>query len=126
MQTFRLLEEGRLLRIDESGEFLPSNPSQTDWARIDSLTAHEIEEMARNDESWPYDEVGAISDLNFDIEGLCKKLDMNHEQFAKTFMIPQGLISHYLNHIRPLDLVTHSYLKVIEKNPEAVIEALRN
>ena len=53
-----------------------------------------------------------------------QKLHMTQEQFAAQFQVPLGTLRDWEQGVRQPDSAARSYLRVIAKNPQAVIEAL--
>ena len=61
-----------------------------------------------------------------DIKALRQSLDMTQEMFAQSFRIPLSTLRNWEQEHRLPQGPTNAYLKVISKNPQAVIEALHN
>ena len=59
-----------------------------------------------------------------DVRALRQRLDMTQEQFAQRFGIPLGSLKNWEQHHRLPGGAIQSYLRVIEKNPKAVLQAL--
>ena len=53
-----------------------------------------------------------------------QKLHMTQEQFAAQFQVPLGTLRDWEQGVRQPDSAARSYLRVIAKTPQAVIEAL--
>ena len=61
-----------------------------------------------------------------DIKALRGRLDMTQEEFAQNFRIPLSTLRNWEQEHRLPQGPTSAYLKVIEKNPKAVLEALKS
>ena len=53
-----------------------------------------------------------------------QKLHMTQEQFAEQFQVPLGTLRDWEQGVSVPDSAAKSYLRVIAKNPRAVLEAL--
>jgi len=59
-----------------------------------------------------------------DIKALRERLNMTQETFAQSFRIPLSTLRNWEQEHRLPQGPTSAYLKVIEKNPQAVLNAL--
>lgn len=123
----RRLRDGTL--IDESTGLPYVSPIPMDWAKFDALTEEEIEANALSDPDNPPmtdDELSRMRRV-VDARRVRKNLKLTQAKFAETFEIPLGTLRDweqkgtFISH----NQAAASYLRVIEQNPEAVIEALR-
>ncbi|MCO5222130.1 MAG: hypothetical protein M9947_11205 [Thermomicrobiales bacterium] len=122
----RLYEDGTL--IDESTGLPYVSPIPMDWAKFDALTEEEIEANALSDPDNPPMTEEELSRMRrvVDARRVRKSLKLTQAQFAETFEIPLGTLRDweqkgtFISH----NQAAASYLRVIEQNPEAVIEAL--
>ena len=53
------------------------------------------------------------------------QLGLSQTEFAELFRIPAGTLRDWEQHRREPDQAAQSYLQVIARNPEAVIDALK-
>jgi putative transcriptional regulator len=100
--------------------------SRTDWAAFDALTEEEVTAAALSDPDSVLltDEQLAEGRLVPNPKEIRQKLQMTQEQFAMQFQIPLGTLRDWEQGVSTPDTATRSYLRVIAKNPKAVLEAL--
>lgn len=60
-----------------------------------------------------------------DIKNLRRRLKMTQRDFAQHFMIPLSTLRNWEQGLREPEGPTRAYLNVIARNPEAVLESLR-
>lgn len=122
-----MYEDGRL--IDEATGKLYESPDKTDWAKFDALTDEEVEAAARSDPDNPPMTEEQLKGFRrvVDARRVRRKLKMTQEEFAETFEIPLGTLRDWEQKWTFIsqNRAAANYLRVIEQNPEAVIEALR-
>ena len=101
-------------------------PGGMDWAKVDALTDEEVIARALTDPDNPPstpDQLGRARRVS-----LAKftrfKLGLSQEDFARRFGIPIGTLRDWEQHRSKPDQAAESYLKVIAKNPKAVMKAL--
>ncbi len=99
----------------------------TDWARLMAMTDEEIEAAALADADNPPMTPEELSRLRPvpNPKDIRKRLNMTQQQFAAEFELPLGTLRDWEQQVRQPDSTAKSYLRVIEKNPQAVIQALR-
>ena len=121
----RLLPDGTVVQVFPDGSTRPMVDT-TDYARLDAMTEEEIEANALSDPDNP-----PLTDeelLRFrrveNPKEIRQKLQMTQEQFAAEFRIPLGTLRDWEQGVRVPDTAARSYLRVISKNPQAVLEAL--
>ncbi len=61
-----------------------------------------------------------------DMKALRERFDMTQEEFAQHFRIPLATLRNWEQEHRLPQGPASAYLKVIEKNPKAVLEALQD
>jgi putative transcriptional regulator len=61
-----------------------------------------------------------------DVKEIRLKLNMTQEQFSSTFRIPSGTVKGWEQKRRGMDATSAAFLRVIEKYPEQVKDALRS
>jgi putative transcriptional regulator len=97
-----------------------------DWERFKNLTDDEIEANALSDPDNPplTDEELSRFRRVVDAQRVRRNLGMTQVEFAETFEIPLGTLRDWEQRPFFLNRAAASYLRVIEQNPQAVIEAL--
>jgi putative transcriptional regulator len=100
--------------------------SEDEWARFDAMTDEEIEQNARDDPDNPPRTAAELAKMPRIPNPKKLRLSMNltQEEFARRFWIHLGTLREWEQGLRMPDSTAISYLRVIEKNPEAVMQAL--
>jgi putative transcriptional regulator len=122
----RRLRDGTLIDLSTGKPY--ESPHKTDWARFDALTDEEVEAAALSDPDNPPLTEEELAQMRRVVSAreVRKKLKMTQVAFAETFEIPLGTLrdweqkGFFISHNR----AAASYLRVIEQNPDAVIQAL--
>jgi putative transcriptional regulator len=99
----------------------------TDWARILAMTDEEAYQNALADkDSQPMTpkQLARIRRAP-NPKAIRQHLGMNQEQFARQFQIAVGTLRDWEQGIHLPDSAAIAYLRVIERDPEAVLRALR-
>jgi putative transcriptional regulator len=119
------LPDGTIVQIMPDGSQRPLE-DKTDWARVHAMTEEEAHANALSDPDNP-----PISDEELEKfrrvpnpREIRKKLHMTQEEFASRFALPLGTVRDWEQGARQPDTAARSYLRVIAKNPQAVLEAL--
>jgi len=101
---------------------------KTDWARLNALTDAEIEAAAEADLENPL-----LSDAELkqfrpvpNPKEIRKRLNMTQQQFSQQFELPLGTLRDWEQGTREPDSAAKSYLRVIAKIPQGVIQALHS
>ena len=125
MVRARRLPNGTVVEILPDGTTRPLEDT-TDRVRLDAMTEEEIEANALSDPDNPplTDEELARLQRVPNPKEIRQKLHMTQEQFAAQFQVPLGTLRDWEQGVRQPDSAARSYLRVIAKNPQAVIEAL--
>jgi putative transcriptional regulator len=71
-----------------------------------------------------YDRGMAERSLLYHVKEIRKKLHMTQEQFALRFHLPLGTLRDWEQGAKQPDTAARSYLRVIEKAPQTVMQAL--
>ena len=118
---------GEAMQIMPDGSLRPME-DRTDWKRLYAMTEEEIEAGALSDPDNPplTDEELARFHRVPNPKAIRQKLNMTQEQFSETFNLPIGTLRDWEQHLHEPDAASRSYLRVIARNPAAVIEALRS
>ena len=107
----------------------PTNPphGRTDWRRVDALSDDEIERAARSDpDAQPIsDEELAKFQRVVDVRALRRRLGMSQERFARSFHLSVGTVRDWEQGRSLPDRPARVLLKLIERNPEVVLETLQ-
>ena len=121
----------RRLRDGSYEEMLPDGTtrpieSRTDWARLEAMTEEEIEANALSD---PDNPPLTIEELNRmrpvpNPRRIRDRLTLTQEQFAERFEIPLGTLRDWEQGVSYPDQSARTLLRVIDKDPEAVVNAL--
>lgn len=97
----------------------------TNWDRIDAMTDEEVYQNALNDPDAPPLSLRKDLKLTVDVKLIRTKLGMTQKEFAKTFFLSLSTLRDWeQRRVRP-DQAARTLLKVIERNPEAVKNALK-
>ncbi len=123
--TVERLPDGKVVQImpDGTKRLLED---QTDWAHLRAMTEEEIEAGALSDPDNPPltdEELKKFRRVPNPKE-IRKKLHMTQEQFAMRFHLPLGTLRDWEQGAKQPDTAARSYLRVIEKAPQTVMQAL--
>ena len=101
---------------------------KTDWARLNAMTEAEIEAAAIADSDNPPLTETELKKLRRvpNPKEIRKRLKMTQQQFAAQFELPLGTLRDWEQGTREPDSAAKSYLRVIAKNSQAVIQALNS
>lgn len=97
-----------------------------DWAAFDALTDDEVMTAAIADpDAQPLtdDQLSRMQRVAT-AKRIRRQLKLSQEDFAARFGIPIGTLRDWEQHRSKPDAAAESYLKVIAKNPKAVMKAL--
>jgi putative transcriptional regulator len=123
----RRLADGTLLQEMPDGSTRPYvSPTRTDWARLEAMTEEEIEANALSDpDNLPLtpEELARMRRVP-DPRRIRERLKLTQEQFAERFEIPLGTLRDWEQGVCLPDRAARTLLRVIEQDPEAVINAL--
>jgi putative transcriptional regulator len=102
------------------------SPHVTDWARLEAMTEEEIEANARSDPDNPpltAEELARMRRVP-DPRRIRQQLRLTQEEFATRFEIPLGTLRDWEQGVCYPDSAARTLLRVIEQDPEAVLNAL--
>ena len=104
----------------------PNDPPATDWSGFDALTDEELEAAALADPDCPplMEEQLARARRVPPLKVLRFKLGLTQEEFAARFQLPLGTVRDWERGARRPDAAATILLRVIARNPQAVLEAL--
>ncbi len=99
---------------------------QTDWDAVDALSDEEVEQAARSDPDAPPTSPETLAHFQqaIKVKTLREKLALSQEEFAATFHLSLATVQAWEQHKSQPDPVARTLLRVIERNPEAVKDAL--
>ena len=101
---------------------------KTDWARLNALTDAEIEATAEADLENPLLTDAELKQFRPvpNPKEIRKRLNMTQQQFSQQFELPLGTLRDWEQGTREPDSAAKSYLRVIAKIPQGVIQALHS
>ena len=123
----RKLSDGTLLQVMPDGSTRPYvSPTKTDWARLEAMTEEEIEANALADPDNPplTDEELARMRPVPNPRRIRERLKLTQDQFAARFEVPLGTLRDWEQGVSLPDSAAKTLLRVIDKDPDAVINAL--
>ena len=101
-----------------------------DWKRIRAMTEEEIERNALDDPDSivPFDEAGEPQLVlpMPDVAALRHRLKLSQAEFARQFMLNLRTLQDWEQGRREPEDIARTYLRVIERNPDAVRAALED
>lgn len=100
--------------------------SGTDWSALEAMTEREIEVNALDDPDNPpltEDELSRMRPVPNPRE-IRRRLHLTQEQFARRFQLRLGTIRDWEQGKKQPDSAARALLRVIERDPEAVLHAL--
>ena len=121
----RLLPDGTIGQVVPDGSTRPLK-SRTDWARLRATSEEEIEANARADPDNPPMTPAELDRMRPvpNPKQIRQRLRLTQEQFAARFHVPLGTLRDWEQARTEPDTAAPAYLRVIEKEPEAVARAL--
>lgn len=106
---------------------------KTDWNAINLMTDEDIELAAKQDPDAPpltKVELAQFKRVNptqeVDVKLIRQKLNLSQDEFASYFGVSVRTIQEWEQHRRKPTATTRNFLKVIEREPQAVLRALKN
>ena len=123
----RRLPDGKLVQVLEDGSIKPLE-NHTDWARVDAMTEEEIEANALSDPDNPPLAAEQLARLKPvpNPKQIRQRLHLTQEQFAARFHLRVGTVRDWEQGTKEPDSAAKALLRVIDKDPEAVIRALES
>ena len=117
--------DGTLEQILPDGTTRPLE-GKSDWARVDAMTEEEAYQNALDDPDNPPLTPERLAKMRRipNPKKIRTALNLTQQEFACQFHIALGTQRDWEQHVRMPDSTAIAYLNVIEKNPEAVREAL--
>lgn len=121
----RRLPDGTLVLTSADGSPRPAD-EPTDWARVDALTDDEIEANAAGDPDNPPmtpEDLARMRPVPSP-KAIRQRLRLSQEAFADRFGVSLDTLRDWEQGTSTPDTAARTLLRVIETNPEAVLEAL--
>ncbi len=99
---------------------------RTDWARLAAMSEEEIEANALSDPDNPPLSATELRRMRPvpNPKEIRRRLHLTQEQFAARFGLPLGTLRDWEQGAREPDSAARTLLRVIEREPEAVVRAL--
>jgi putative transcriptional regulator len=111
-----------------TAEELAQMSSETDWAKVDSISDEELDEIVRNDPDDVYlteaELAAAVPIYPVDLKKLRRRLGLTQVSFAARFGFSLGTLRNWERGRRRPDGPAQILLQVIDREPEAVERAL--
>ena len=121
----RTVVKGQLIRYRQGLD--PKPESQTDWNRLRQMTDEESERALDDPDVQPLsDEKLARGFRPRALTALRKRLGLSQTEFARQFMLNLRTLQDWEQGRRQPEDIARTYLRVIERNPEAVKAALED
>ena len=122
----RLLDDGTDVRVLPDGTTRPFGETRTDWARVDAMTEEEVEANAFADPDGAPEteaEIAALWGPSF-LRETRANLKLTQAEFSESFQIPLGTLRDWERGASVPDASARTLLRVIAREPEAVLRAL--
>ncbi len=109
------------------------NKGKTNWNKVKLMSEAEINSAAKTDLDAPpltkedlkkFKRVHPIKEV--DVKRIRQKLHLSQDEFAHYFGVSVRTIQEWEQHRRTPTATTRNFLKVIEKEPKAVLKALKS
>jgi putative transcriptional regulator len=122
----RRLKDGTLVEVLPDGTTRPFPPDDTDWAALRRMTEEDNNAAALSDPDNPPRTPEREKHLKRvpQVKVTRRALHLTQEEFAARFHIPLGTLRDWEQGKTQPDQAARAYLKVIARNPKAVLEAL--
>ena len=109
-------------------EMIARGEDRTDWAKVDSISEEELEEIVHNDPDDVYLSEAELADAALiypvDLRELRRRMGLSQASFAARFGFPLGTLRNWERGRRKPDGAAQVLLQVIDREPEAVERAL--
>jgi putative transcriptional regulator len=122
----RRLKAGTLVEVLPDGTMRPFPPDETDWTALRGMSEEEINAAAMTDPDNPPRTPDREKHLQRvpQVKVMRRALHLTQEEFAQRFHIPLGTLRDWEQGKTQPDQAARAYLRVIARNPKAVLEAL--
>jgi putative transcriptional regulator len=122
----RLLDDGTVVHVMPDGTTRTVEKGKSDWARVDAMTEEEVDANALADpDSAPEteEEIARLWGVEF-LRETRANMHLTQAQFSRQFNIPLGTLRDWERGVSMPDASARTLLRVIAREPEAVIRAL--
>jgi putative transcriptional regulator len=121
----RLLPDGTAVEVLEDGT-TRAFESKSDWARVDAMTEEEIEQNALSDPDNPPLSRAELERMVRvpNPKEIRRRMHLTQEQFAIKFHLRLGTLRDWEQGVKEPDSAAKVLLRVIEREPAAVLRAL--
>ncbi len=118
------MSEKNITRVKLTIDDLPEG--QTAWNAVDAMTDEEVEQTASSDPDAPPTPPEALAHFQraIDVKAIREKLSLTQAEFAATFHLSLTTVQAWEQGNSHPDPVARTLLRVIDRNPEAVKDAL--
>lgn len=118
------MSDKNITNVELTADDLPAG--QTDWEAVDALNDEDVEQAALADPDAPPTSAEALVHFQpaVDVKAIREKLSLTQAQFATTFHLSLATIQAWEEGQSLPDPVARTLLRVIERNPAAVKDAL--
>ncbi len=126
LKRARLLDDGTVVQVMADGTTRDFDENKTDWSRVDALTDHEVECNPLGDpDSAPetHEELAAAWGAEY-FQQIRSTLSLTQADFSERFHIPLGTLRDWERGVSVPDTSARTLLRVIAREPEAVLRAL--
>jgi putative transcriptional regulator len=116
------MAEQKLIRMKITPERLEEIKRSVDWVRIDAMTDDEIARNIASDL-----DAATFSDAELTairVQQVRKSTGLSQPEFARRFQLPVATLRDWEQARREPDAAALAYLRVIERDAEAVLRAL--
>ena len=122
----RRQKDGTLVEVLPDGTTRPFPPDDTDWATLRRMTEEQINAAALSDPDNPPRTPEREKHLKRvpQVKVIHRAMHLTQEEFAARFRIPLGTLRDWEQGKTEPDQAARAYLRVIARNPKAVLEAL--
>jgi putative transcriptional regulator len=123
----RRRRDGTTVQLMPDGSTRPYvSPTKTDWARLEAMADDEIEANALADPDNPPSTPEELARMRLvpNPRRIRERLGLTQEQFAERFEIPLDTLRDWERRIAFVDRSAWTLLRVIDKDPEGVVNAL--
>jgi len=105
----------------------PKKPPKTDWRAFDSMSEKERHEAAVSDLDCPPATEAQLARAQRvpKVGALRRRMNLTQEEFAERFGLPLGTVRDWEQGAHRPDRAAQVLLRVIAKDPDAVVRALR-
>jgi putative transcriptional regulator len=116
------MAEKKLIRTTVTPEVREQISRSVDWQKVHAMTKEEIETDVTGDPDAVTFSDAELSAIR--VQYVRKQTGLSQPRFAEKFRIPLGTLRDWEQARREPDAAALAYLRVIERHPDAVVDAL--